>query len=382
MTYTDFRSEGRLTAFGEYATAEYIPLAAWKFPYTVENTEMIVQETENGGTVSHSGSFAQLSTGTSLNGKSKIYTKAAIHYQPGLGGLVRFTDTFSPGVAGTEQIIGYGDETDGYFFGYIGTEFGALRINNSVRTFTPLSSFSEGTFSGFDTTLLNVYKITFQWLGGGEIKFFIENPNTGKFETVHRIQFANTGTDVSIQNPNLPLSAWVDNGTTNQNIVLRTPSASGGLEGNVNNRSLIVTRGAGSTEIALTTTPTPILSLYNPLTYQTKTNRLALYPTFLSIAVEATNGIAEFRIIQDPTLTGSDFTAIDSLITPAESDTTATAATGGSLITGIRLSANRDFVFNLKEIGINLRPGSILSIEASSTKSMTASCFLTFDSEM
>jgi hypothetical protein len=361
-----------ITAFGEMKVADYEPIAAWTFPYNI-NQFLVTGDVSNGGSVTHSGSFAIVSTGTAANGSSTIRTRKAIRYQPRLSGQIAFTATYTQGLANSLQIVGYGDEVDGFFFGYDGEQFGILRRNNGVDLWTVQQDWSEGVFGDYDPTQLNVYQIQFQWLGAGEIRFYIEDPEVGGFVLVHRIKIANSGSDVSIQNPSLPISVFVENTGNTSDIVVRTPSASGGLEGRAENQSLRIVQGAAGLE-NIAGTVEPILSVQNPLIYQGIANRLSTRPTLLTIATAGTgNTLVQFFVTLNSTLTGAAFTAIDPNASPVESDTTATAVLGGRFITGTQIPIQDKLVIDLSSIDITIEPGDILTVAALSLGS-SVSC--------
>ena len=78
---------------------------------------------------------------------------------------------------------------------------------------------------------LTPYEISFEYLGAGGIDFNAENPETAKFELVHRIMYAGTSDDVSLTNPSFRLG-WISENTTNTtNITVEGGSAAGFIEG-------------------------------------------------------------------------------------------------------------------------------------------------------
>lgn len=113
------------TAFGELSTAELSPIVQVQFPYNI-NTD-IWEIRDNNGTSSVSNNLANLSTGADTNQSSTILSRVPIKYNPGQGGLCRFTALYTAGVANSTQYAGIGNSTDGYFFGYNGATFGILR---------------------------------------------------------------------------------------------------------------------------------------------------------------------------------------------------------------------------------------------------------------
>uniref|UniRef100_A0A6C0CM76 Uncharacterized protein n=1 Tax=viral metagenome TaxID=1070528 RepID=A0A6C0CM76_9ZZZZ len=82
--------------------------------------------------------------------------------------------------------------------------------------------FGEGSLPVMDFTKGNVFEISIQWLGFGNIMFNIENPYNGHLETVHRIRYPNANTLPSVINPNNPLMIYVDNGATTNDISTKT----------------------------------------------------------------------------------------------------------------------------------------------------------------
>jgi hypothetical protein len=66
-------------------------------------------------------------TGTTTNSKSSLRSLHRTYYSGGLGLRVRFSAIFSEPALGCSQLIGYGDQNNGFFFGYKDTEFGILR---------------------------------------------------------------------------------------------------------------------------------------------------------------------------------------------------------------------------------------------------------------
>lgn len=126
------------TAFGEILSAELTPIVQLQFPYNI-NTEIVDTRANQSGTVTQASNMAHLSTAAATYSSAQLLSKDHIKYNPGEGGLVRFTGVFTIGVVGSTQIIGIGDSGDGYFFGYNGADFGVLRRKGGtpeVRTLT------------------------------------------------------------------------------------------------------------------------------------------------------------------------------------------------------------------------------------------------------
>ena len=166
---------GSRGAFGELIHAELTPQIQVKFPYLV-NPRKLTTTTANGGTATIADSMMNIQTSTAVNGACTVVSKDVINYHAGQGVRIRFTAAFTLGRASSSQEVGYGDATDGFFFGYSGATFGVIRRTNGNDTFTAITAWSEyntlqSKQSDFDPTYLNVYEIIIQWLGAGMIYF-------------------------------------------------------------------------------------------------------------------------------------------------------------------------------------------------------------------
>lgn len=83
-----------------------------------------------------------------------------------------------------------------------------------------------------DKTKLNVYQINFRWLGAGEIRFAVENPNNGDMIFFHHIHYSNRHTVPHIANPSLKIGYVAASlGGTGTNIVVKGASIMGAIEG-------------------------------------------------------------------------------------------------------------------------------------------------------
>lgn len=356
---------GRISAFGEQLTAEYTPLAAWTFSYSV-NEDFVTVIEENGGTVTHDGAFAVLNSGSNPAGVAGICTKAALRYIPRVGGKCAFTHYFNTPQADNLAFTGCGELENGLFFGYSGTEFGAFIVNDSVFTFYPQSEWTHrgNLDDDFSPQRLNVFQIQFQWLGGGEIRFYIENKEVGAFLLVHLVQIANTGQDVSIQNPTLPISSYVINNGNTTPVELRTPSGSAGLEGRKNDGLLSTPRFVSAIQAGITT-ERPVLSIRNKAVYEGKENTTRLKPIKASLVTVGAGSVI-FTVYKNGVLTGESFADVDTDRSPAELDIAATLLTGGTAIDGDAIAAGGRASINLSEITVFVTAGETLTITASS----------------
>ena len=298
------------TAFGDLRTAQLSPVVQLTFAYNI-NGEMVTTTENNGGTVTQSDSMAVLSTSTNVAGEAIMRSRGVITYRAGLGILSRFTGMFTNGgAANSTQMIGVGTNEDGLFFGYDGATFGILKRRATIDTWYPQTTWNVDVMDGsgsastnpsnmlLDHTKINVFEIQFQWLGAGKLSFFIENDNTGAFAKVHEIAYANANTIPSILNPTLALCSMVQNSGNTSDLVLKTASMSGFIEGRNIRTGPVNSHNNTNTH----STETALFTLQNKTTFFSKTNRVRVYLEQLAVANDV-NQLATFRIYRNATLT-------------------------------------------------------------------------------
>ena len=116
------------------------------------------------------------------------------------------------------------------------------------------------------------------------------------------------------------------------------------------------------------TTETPIFSLHNHDTYQSKVNRVNLEPRIFTASVDAsTNKPATLRIRLNPALTGASFSTVDANTSVARTDTAATAVSGGTVVFADSITVGSTLLIDLKSYVEKLLPTDTLtvSLEAS-----------------
>ncbi len=369
-----------LTAFGDLRTAELTPVVQVDFPYNI-NTDIVNTTTTGSGTLTQSNSKAVLQTAAATSSSAKLDSIRIAKYRPGQGCLVRFTAIFTTGVANSEQLIGIGDDTDGFFFGYNGATFGVLRKQNGTDNWIAQASWNEdnadntGTLPTIDFTKGNVYQIRYQWLGFGAITFSIENPETGEFIEVHRIQYANTATTPSVFNPSLPIMARVENTTNNTNIKLETSSMAAFVEGKV---ELLGPRNSiSNTKSAVGTTQTNILTIRVRSTFASKATRVPVFVQFFTVSADGAKPV-EIQVTKNATLGGSpSYTDVSTNTSVIDYDTAGTTISGGQRFFTVELAKDESRDRSLVGAEVELVAGDTLTFSAAasfSTSDISAAC--------
>jgi hypothetical protein len=367
------------SAFGQLKTAEETTIISQQFPYNI-NARVVNTTVANGGTVTQADSQAVLSTSAAANGSAKMTTRAIMKYQPGTGAIVRFTAAFTTGVANNTQIVGYGDDNDGFFLGYNGTSFGIMRRQDGTDNWTALTAANvdhlDGAKDGFnpsainlDPTKGNVYQIQFQWLGYGAITYSVEDPASGDFEPFHIIKYANLFTVPSIYAPALPI-LWETTNTTNAtDIVIKSASAMAALEGRrVFNGPTFLEQETGVTAVH-------VFSIRNDATNVlggTNTNRHSIFIKDFSVVNDGTSTTTYSLELNTP-ITTPTFTKISTNESIVSKDTAGTLGAAGDLIASFSVAKNTGITENLFNELIELRPGDTLTVRASNTNSTDCS---------
>ncbi len=262
-------------------------------------------------------------------------------------GTFSLTDTDSTGVAGT----------------FSETIAGVTTINNWITQTNWNIDIMDGSGASgitIDQTKLNVYKIQFQYLGAGAITFSIENPETGGFINVHRIQYANANIAPSLINPTLPLHMMSKNISNATNLTMKSGSMAGFIEGKEPDTGLI--KGSDNIKTGVGTNQTNILSIKNNVVYQNKLNRVKVRIDGINVSSEGTK-LATIRLIKNPVLNGTPaFSDLNSNTSVIATDSAGTTFTGGVEIFAVELGKTDSKEIPLKDFKIDLLPGEIIMI--------------------
>lgn len=364
---------GATTPFGELSVAQTRIHCGWSFPYGINPIQVRKVELF-GGVVSSANSFAELSTGTAANGVAFIRTNALLTYTPGIGAVARFTAIFDTPQDNSQQLIGIGNFTDGFFFGYDGLKFGILLRRNGNDSWVYQDSWNVDKRPDLDFTKGNVFEIAFQWLGFGMQYFRVED-DLGNLSSVHNVKYANKNTDTSLLIPSMPVSAGVSNNGNTTNITLKTPSAMAGTNGEAFPVSF--TAPFGYSEVFnVVNGQNYLFTLYNPEQFNGIDNRLYLEPRYLRLTTDGSQPV-RFIIYFGAILTNPVYEDIEPLVTPAQIDTQATAFTNGFTVFEVVLEKVDSQAFNLIEIfeATKIWPENNLTViaEASGNSVVTAS---------
>ena len=309
-------------------------------------------------------------------------------YKPGQGIESKFTGYFiqSPKAAfgnkPVTELVGIGNYNsatnkprDGYYFGYVldSQEFGIVYYNDGSRTFYPRSGWNvdradgTGNLPVIDFSKMQVYEITFQYLGFGAVRFYIENPSTGLPQLVHIINRVNSVISPSnLSNPSLGLlmfieveSGSVPTALTNE---IGMSSFTYTLQGEPikpNERiSLSGTKNTVSAEY-------PVLSIRCDTTFYSIQNYLPIDIDFMSVSCDGTKNTT-IKLYRNCTLSGSVWSSPLPNSIPVSRDSTGTISLYGTELLAFTLDKAGKQMIDLDSIHMHLNPGDILTITAQS----------------
>ncbi len=200
-----------------------------------------------------------------------------------------------------------------------------------------------------DPTKGNVFQIDFQYLGFGEIRFWVEGPD-GQFVLFHEIRYANANTVPSLTNPNITWSCSAYNfvGTSTYACNLSTASASLYTQGPQLKPSTIVSTTAAKSSVAASRTPIVSIKLK-----QLYGNRLLLGEAIIrafSVGVTGTKPAVAELVLNGTLNNTANFQSVNAnsvMLT----DTAATSISGGTTIAAFTLGKDGNVVRDMTTSG-------------------------------
>lgn len=193
-----------------------------------------------------------------------------------------------------------------------------------------------------DTQKGNVYQIQFQWLGYGNIRYFIQSDTTGDFVLVHQINYTNNNTEVSIRRPSFRGFAGLSSTNSTTSLTMNVGSMAGFIEGLFKTNANTLWAENSSKTIS-SNTETNILIIDNKLLYNGEINSGEINIKQVSLSSDGTKNVI-FRFYTNPSGIGDgttsdfpDFQEKDLNQSIAILDILSTSIQGGDLIYAITI---------------------------------------------
>lgn len=192
----------------------------------------------------------------------------------------------------------------------------------------PQTTWNRNTVSWLDPTKGNVYSISIQYLGFGNIQFYVEDEVSGAPLLVHQLEYANKNTLPSVGNPTFRVGWLVRNLGNTTDLVVSGASAAGFIEGK--NLADTLPRAIESVTGNVDTTQTNVITIRNRFHFGDKINRADIIPLLLSMGTEGNKG-AFFRLVANAEFTDDiNFDYVDEQNSVAETSIDQVALVPGS----------------------------------------------------
>lgn len=249
-----------------------------------------------------------------------------------------------------------GAKSGAYSFSHA-TATGTIAQNTAGVTktsdFIAQGDFNGSVFSTFDPTKGNLYQISYQNMGYGEIVYSIMNPSTGLYDDVHRLEYPNSSTIVGVPNPSLRCGAYCVSigSTTNLNVYVH--SFSGFVDGVLNKTRN--PRSQSTTATIVGTSETTAISIRNRRTYNAYNNQVEIQPLRVSVANNTpNNAVVRVRSTTTPNVELNYISAGNNLV--ADYSTTATAFSSGTILSVRTVSPTSSIEIDLEALEVTQPP--------------------------
>ena len=372
--------------FGEFLVAQRTPVIELNSSYGTSALRDIEDLTGSASVTPDATGEITIATGATASSVAQLDSAETARYIPGYGAEIGIGMRFTAAPVG-EQVAKWGglsvSKTDGVYFTYDAVGLGVALLVNGVEEIVRRADWNidkvDGTGpSGFnldETASGYIYQIDFTWYGYGSIKFSVVGSPVGLLQRPIPLHVFTTGDYVatSVQDPNMLVVAQVENGATASNFSAQVGGRQYSIVGQYRPKFRYTGDFRGTTEV--TTTPKPFVSFRFKSAFANRSVKLD------GLNVANTGNTACFAEVRtSSTLTGAVWGVpgnYDAADTAIESDTTATALTGGRVVYPAQpIPSAKDAQFAFTTLDLDLPALStfhlVLYTEASTTNVITS----------
>lgn len=367
------KSHGFISMFGDEIVGSRNDMLNIQFQYGLSDFYVSSSVAES-GTIQAADSFAIIDAGSDQNGFAQLQSKRCIRYCPAHAAYAFFTALFQDGPQdNATQYIGIFDDIDGVAVGYTNMSFSILLRQFGFDTIITQDQFNRDRLDGsgksgfvLNTSHLNVFRISYGWLGATPIIFQILNEQ-GEWITFHVIEQPNSSTTSSFSNPTLPMRAQVRKINASVNSVrLKIASWSAGIIG----RPTSVGYRYFSESSDVITLPSSaeqnLITIRNKKTLYDKPNKIEIRIAFLSggsIGIGNTVSLVRLRKNVSEISEFVDFNSQDSAVEISKANVTINSGTSIFALPDHTSGSGSFFHFiPEKDFPIVLLPGESISL--------------------
>lgn len=244
-----------------------------------------------------------------------------------------------------------------------------------TRDFVKQCDWNENTKEDLNPQMGNVYQVKYQYLGFGDIKFFVEDSDSGDFVLVHTIRYANNNEVPSVTNPTFRIGWLVLNRGNTTSLRIQGSSAAGFVEGSLLRDES--PRSQANEQLSVGTTLTNVITIRNRISFGGKVNRADIYPLIASAASQTTKA-AFFFIIASPEFASPvNFQYEDKDSSIAEFATDSVEVSSGRQIGAVTVvdSGSQIIEFNTRDgFPTVIQPGVTLCLAAQMASGSASDC--------
>lgn len=235
----------------------------------------------------------------------------------------------------------------------------------------PQTSWNRNTLDWLIPTNGNVYSISIQYLGFGNISFYVEDEITGIPTLVHMIEYANKNILPSVGNPTFRIGWLARNLGNTSDLVVSGASAAGFIEGKNIVDSL--PRAVESVTGDVGQLQTNVITIRNRFHFGDKINRADIIPLLLSMGTEGAKG-AFFELTANASFVGDiNFNYVDEQNSVAETSTDQVALVPGSgRFIASFLVGSQGLVLGSNDFKTRIFPDDSLTLSAAVTANPSA----------
>lgn len=367
------KNKDQISIFGELITGDRIDSANILFQHMIP-TDLTTSRFANGGYVTQANSMLNLSSGTNAYGEASIRSKGALHYIAGHEAYAYFTALFTSSTPNSTQWAGLFNSTNGLALGFNGTKFSIILRNNEIDNIVSQEDFSLDILNGsgisgikLDTTKLNIFKISYGWLGAAPITFEICRED-GVWFPFHKINYPNLSYTPNIGNTSLPMNMEIKkNNADATNLTIKSGSWNFGTIGGSANSTQREYQQSVKGKPVSAGASVPILSIRSKTIFYGEENSENAVLIFSSVASRPiSEGWCRFSYIKNADLTGAIWIEKDSNNSFIEYDISSTSATSGDEVFFIPVTGRtqeKEFFLN-RGVNIKIYPGETLTVLA------------------
>ena len=278
-----------------------------------------------------------------------------------------------------------GPKAGSFSYSSTGTSAGTMNLRQAgianVENWTYQSDWNIDPLDGtgpsgiiIDPSKINVFQINFRWLGVGEIRYAMENPESGDIVFFHHEHFSNINTTVHVDNPSFKIGYVAANLTagTITDAFVTGASLLGVIEGLTPTVKYTTAYAASTPGSISADTFSHLVSVKNRLTFNNKINLTSLKLLDATVATDSNDPVIVYIYFRPSTFSANFQWANVSTVTTQSQDvisTTAGTFTGGAeqAVAAFVLQTDGSAQLNLEPYNIIVPPNNICSLAVYST---------------